>query len=502
MFGKKKQKNMRVPNSVQPPFAAPNQPPAGQFSPPSMPPAQGYAPLPGQNFPGAGQSFPPINPFQAPQNQPFQGTQSFPQGQPVPFAPQPTPEPVPMPALYGARYYKRPTHPLIRLLSFFLAVGAVGFLVYYIYTSFVPQGDQYDTVKKASYGQSYDGQVLIVRDEVVYDDEGVTDIQYDAKEGSHINRTEIVSHVFSSGYSDKERRTLQNYRSQIKLYQIELLNTESTFDQKMDRLVEDVNARAVEVRNIVQGEQGNLVNLEETLEAAINERQNYFREKYAEDQRLSRLYDDETTQLKRIESWKKQNNANVDGIVSFYTDGYEFGLDISAIDSYTPAYIQRLINGQKPDESVSRRGRTDIYRMVKSNDWVALMLIQNTTWNPVQGSVLKLTLKQFSDVTVDAAIDSFARNGSTLLLRLRITSPVEQVLYTRSSKANIGQFADALSVPVRAIYKQDGTQGVVVLVDTKKIFVPCEIIQVQNGVAFIKPQHNNTLYEGQSVLLF
>lgn len=520
LFGKKKQKKAAQ-QTAQNQQNGMVQNPQGGFPPPQISQFPPLQQMPPQNFPQGmpqvfpqGQGFPqgqfpPGNPS-FPQAQGFPNPQPFPQGQGFPFPTVGIPQvqespapPMPGQTQKDARYYrqKKPS-PLFRVLSIVMAIGALAFLASYLYNNFVPQGDQYATVQKATYGQSYEGQVLIIRDESVFDDEGVSDIEYEALEGSVIGRTEIVAQIFSSGYSEKERRTLQNYRSQIKLYQNELLSAEATFDQKMDRLVEDVYARAIEVRNVVLGEQGNLLNLEQSLETAINERQNYFREKYAEDQRLSRLYADESTQLKRIESWKKQANANTDGIVSFYTDGYEFGLELNQIDNYNPSYVARLLNGARPDESVSRRGRTDIYRMVKSNNWAALMLIQNSTWNPTAGTPLKLTLQQFSDVTVDTVIYSFARNGNTLLLRLAVNHPVEQVLYTRSSKAIIGQYADALSVPERAIYKQDGSTGVVVLVDSRKVFVPCEVIHTENGIAFLKPQHNNTLYEGQSVLLF
>lgn len=450
----------------------------------SMPPMQ-----------NAANTAPPFMPQAAIPNSPFAMPAT--PAPPVQHPPMQEPQPMPMP-----RYYKKPTSPWVRLLSVMLMISALGFLSYYVYRMIVPAGDQYATVQKASYGQSYDGQVLIIRDEVVFDDEGITDIEYISKEGSQIGLTELVAHVYTSGYSDRERRALQNFRDQIKRYQIELLTTESTFDQKMNRLVGDVNARALEVRNIVQGEKGNMVNLEKDLAASLQARQDYFREKYAEDQRLSRLYDDETTQLKRIESWKKQNNSNVAGTLSFYTDGYEYGLQIGEIENYSPSYVQRLINGQKPEESAGRRGKSDIYRIVRSNEWYALMIIQNSTWNPVQNSVLDLTLQQFSDISVQATIVSFARTGNQLLLRLRVNSDINPILYTRNSKARIGQYASALAVPNRAIHEQDGTTGVVVVADTKKLFVPCEIIQKQDGLTFIKPQHNNTLFEGQSILLF
>ena len=65
------------------------------------------------------------------------------------------------------------------------------------------------------------------------------------------------------------------------------------------------------------------------LDAAITARQQYLKEKYSTDQRLSRLYDDEQAQVQRITSWTKSYIATQESIVSFYSDGYEYGLNMS-----------------------------------------------------------------------------------------------------------------------------------------------------------------------------
>ncbi len=462
----------------------------------AMPPNQGYP----QGFPQ--QQIPP----QGMPPQGFPPQQMPPQGFP-PQAPGYMPGQDPQFNMGGIQGSPTPNKPqsnntFVKLLSVIVAIGAVFYLLSYAYNVFVPSGTNFASVKSATVGQTYQGDVLIVRDETVYDDEGITNIQYVAAENSHVARSNVVCYVYTSGYSQRERTSLQNYREQIKLYQIELLNNENTFDQKMDRLVADVNTRALEVRSIVQGGSGNMLNLENVLINAIDSRQIYFREKYAEDQRLSRLYDDEITQLKRIESWKKQNHASFDAIVSFYTDGYEYGLTTKNFEEFSPAQVQRMINGEKPEETAARRGRTDIYRMVREGDWYALMLINNSTWNPVQGNTLRLTLEQFSNTTVDATIQSFAKSGNNLLLRLRISSNVQDVMYIRSCRAQIGEYSDAISVPERALFTQNDTLGVVVVRGTEKLFVPVELISKANGEAYIKPQYANTLHIGDTVQLF
>ena len=97
--------------------------------------------------------------------------------------------------------------------------------------------------------------------------------------------------------------------------------------------------RGLEVRSLVQGARGNLINQEiDFAGTVIEQRQNYFRSKYSSDMRLNRLYDDEETQQQRIDSWIKQRAATQESIISFYTDGYEAAL---SPDKYLKAYSRR-----------------------------------------------------------------------------------------------------------------------------------------------------------------
>lgn len=107
---------------------------------------------------------------------------------------------------------------------------------------------------------------------------------------------------------------LQDYRDQINDYQQSLLSSETSYDQRMERLENEVLERGLEVRSLVHGARGNLINQEKILETAITQRQNYFRTKYSTDMRLNRLYDDETTQQQRIESWIKQKVATQEAL--------------------------------------------------------------------------------------------------------------------------------------------------------------------------------------------
>lgn len=357
-------------------------------------------------------------------------------------------------------------------------------------------------IEKDVLGSSYAGDALIVRNETAYDDEGVQNIDYVAQEGSVVYRGDVVCYVYSTGYSTKEMTALQDYRDQIKNYQQTLLKGETAYDQKMTRLENEVVERGLEVRSLVQGARGNLTNQETILKTAITQRQSYFRSKYSSETRLNRLFDDESTQQQRIDSWIKQKVATQESIVSFYTDGFEHALTPAEFEKYTPAQVRSMINGEKPETSTAARGRTDLYRLVKQNNYAVLMLVRDSNWNPVEGTIYKLVLEQFSDTVVDAQVLSFTRSGGELLLRLAVIGDVSDVLYMRTCQAQLGEYVDCLRVPENALYQQNGATGVVVVTQENQVFVPVTVLRTEGGNAYISAIQTGVLTSGQTVRLF
>ena len=393
--------------------------------------------------------------------------------------------------------------PLSRILQAAAIVAVLGVGAVFLLNNMQGSKPTSAVIEMGTLGTIYRGDAMIVRDETVYNDEGVQNIEYVSQEGSLVHRGAVVCYVYSTGYSSKEMTTLQDYRDQIKDYQQTLLAGETAFDQKMDRLKTEVVQRGLEVRSLVQGSRGNLINQESILDTAIDQRQKYFRSKYSSDMRLNRLFDDEETQQQRIDSWIKQYAATQESIISFYTDGYETALTPSKFQTYTPAEVRAMFGGQKPDVGATERGKTDIYRLVKKDNFAVLMLIKDSVWTPVEGTTYKLMLEQFSNTSVDAQVLSYTRASGELLLRLAVMGDVTPVLYMRTCQAELGEYADGLMVPAAALYTQNEQQGVVrINQDGTQVFIPVEVLAKQGDKVFISAIQTGILGTGQTVRLF
>lgn len=396
----------------------------------------------------------------------------------------------------------RPPKKKLNIFQILVIVAALGLAGWYLYVTLAPAASPYAQIQAGTLGARYSGDCLIVRDETPYDAEGVTSVDYEADEGSLVHRGDTICYVYSSGYSTKEMTALQDYRDQIKKYQIQLMDTENTHDAKMAQLESDVLDRAKEFRQMIGGQRGNLLNQEKLLEAAVEARQMYLKKKYATDQRLSRLYDDEQGQLQRIDSWTKQFAAAGEMLVSFYSDGYEYGLTASNYDAFTPAEVRRMFNGQKPEKSTTQKGKSTIYRTIRDGSWYVLFLVKDAQWNPVEGQTYELKLGGFENTLVNATVESFTRSGGELLVRLSVKSSVLPVLYMRTCQAELGDYVQSLMVPSRAIHVQDEMTGVVVVDGTNGLFIPVNILLRDGDDVYISAIQQGLLSEGMTVMLF
>ncbi len=398
----------------------------------------------------------------------------------------------------------KPKRRKFRLKPFHVAVIVVvlAFAGWFLYSQLAPEAARYGTIALGSLSASHSGDCLIVRNEAPYDYEGVMSITYLAEEGSAVERDAQICKVYSSGYSTREMRNLQESRTDIRNYQKELIESETGYDERMARVTNEVMTRVREVRALIGGAHGSLSNQEKLLTAAVEARQVYLKEKYTADQRYSRLYDDERSQSQRIDSWTREQQATSAGIVSFYSDGYEYGLNGTNYTTFEPHEVRAMINGRKPELTTAQKGKTTIYRTVKDGEWYILFLSDDKNWDPVNGQVYNLQMERFDNTLVEAEVVSFTRSGGELLVRLKVTGGVESVLYMRTCDAVLGESLTTLMVSERAIYVQDGMTGVVVVEGQTESFIPVNVVRYEDGNAYFQPVQQGLLFENMTVLLF
>jgi len=469
------------PPVAQPYFAPQGQQGAVQAGIPlsgQNPAAQPFIPVQGQN--GFGQVPPPLASPEAPKTPGQNAYQAPKTGMP------------------------RPGKRKVKTGKVILVVAVLFFCVAVVLRMISPGQVAYGYVEAGNLNGRYTGDAVIVRDETVYAQQGVSQIDYEAEEGALLKRGNSVATIYTSGFSNKEWVTLNNYRTQIKEYHKSLISAATT-DTKLLSLMTKVKDRALEAQQLVQGLQGSLVNQEMLIASSMQERQIYLKQKYPDDQKLSRLYNDENAQLQRISNWSKQYAAHADGLISFYTDGFENALNMNTYGEYSPAQVRSMYKGVIPQTGeTAQRNTVPIYRLVRQNSWMVLMLCNEMEWTPVTGRTYQLLIESFDNTIVSATVESFTRSGGELLVRLKVSDPsaLSNVLYMRSCRVQLGESVNTLKVPSRAIFIQGGSKGVVMSTDMGEYWTGVEVISDDGTDAYIIPQNSGVLYEGLKVRLF
>ena len=453
----------------------------GEGMPPPYSPAQ----------PGGYQAYPPQQPYAQPNEY---AQDAYQPQEPAPF--QNTQMPYRAPRTHN---YNR----INIILGLVIAVLVVVLGAVAISQMFSRKQTRTALVSAGTLGSNYTGDAVLVRNEVMFTQEGISQIDYIATEGTLVHRGEKVCTVYTSGFSNKEWTTLSNFRNQIKEYQKSLLAiTNIETDSQLKRLNSAVLSRALETQQMVQRQAGNLINHETLLTTDIQERSYYLKQKYADDQKLNRLYDDEKTQLQRIETWTKPFAAGDTGIVSFYTDGFERVLNANTYEQFSPSQVRQMYRGVLPESAALGRNEVPVYRIVRQGSYSVLMLCDDPSWTPTVGASYELLLESFDNTRVSATVESVTRSEGELLLRLVIHSEVAPVLYIRSCHVQLSESIYSLTVPVSALTDDSGQIGVVVVQPDGNYFLPVDVISQDAREAHIVPLLNNILSEGSTVLVF
>ena len=384
-----------------------------------------------------------------------------------------------------------------RFFVFLLALLVIAFLI--LRPRLFP-GSKETVIMMANADQRQTVDCVIIRDESVTLAESTARVEYISPENSLVTADTTVANLYATGYSESLLNSLETTRKKIQDYHKQLLA--NIVDSQLQELDQRVNRKAIEFKNLITRQTiGNLKTVASQLETEMVRRQEYLRQNKRGDSKLTKLYDEENTRLSSIQSWRTVSNADRDGVVSFYIDGYETDLTPDSLNALSIAQVRQVLAGERL-ENTRQTLNNGIYRIVNQNRWYVAVLYRGNTWTPMVGQDnYFIQMEGFDDLTYTASVYSVQKENDSTLAIFEVRDPIGPLIYLRRGKAQFSITLTGLSVRVEALYNENGQMGVWVYDVPGGTFVPVEVLSTDGSIAMIQPMVEGALQLGQTVLI-
>ena len=382
-----------------------------------------------------------------------------------------------------------------RFYIFLLAILVIAFLIVRPHLDF---GAREITIEPGSASYSRSTDAVIIRDETVFSSGTIARVEYVAMENTLLSEGDTIAYLYSTGYSESELERLEEVRANIQAYHKTILN--NIVDTDLERLDRIVDMKALELKALVTHQtSGDLLSLTRQLESAMVDRQDYMRANQREDLNLNRLYQSESTRMNSIASWRTEATADAEGVISFYTDGYENALTPDSLEALTPEDIRAVIAGSPLGETSSRQ--TDIYRLVDQDTWYVAILTDGQSWNPVLDQEYYLQFEGFEDLVYTARVTRVQKIDNDVLAVFLVEDPMGPMIYQRSGRVTLNSELSGLSVLSEALADQNGQAGVWLFDVPGGTFVPVDVLSNDGSRALIQPLAEGALEVGDVLLV-
>ena len=384
-----------------------------------------------------------------------------------------------------------------RFYIFLLLLLVIAFL---IARPFLFGGPRVSQIMMANTPQEQTVDCVLIRDEHLIESDSTARVEYIAPENSLVATGDIVANLYTTGYSENLLNNLEATRSKIQEYHKQLLN--NIVDADLNRLDQLVDMMALEFKNLITHQTtGNLKNVTAQLETAMVKRQEYLRQNKRTDNKLTKLYEEENARMSSIQSWRKVVNADRDGVVSFYLDGYEKDLTPATLKSLTIQDIRSALSGAPLATTQSTR-QNGICRIVDQDKWYVAVLIEGNNWTPMVGQDnYYMMMEGFDDLAFNAAVTSVQKDSGVTLAVFEVDNPMGPLIYLRRGRAQFSITLQGLAVRTEALYNDNGQMGVWVYDVPGGTFVPVEVLSTNGNIAMIQPLVDGSLTLGQTVLI-
>lgn len=343
----------------------------------------------------------------------------------------------------------------------------------------------------AEFDNSYD--MLIVRDEVVYEAKNYGKTNYIAVEGQPVKAGDPIVEVYEWGYNDETLSKLLELQKTIMQYQTEVVRAD-VIDDSLNDINSRIDAKATEIQQaIFDNNSMVLLPLERDMEALLDERMTYLRVNTMADNQLSGYYTQESELLTRFAEWRSQLNANENGIVSFYFDGCEALMNKQNIGSFTREALEEVFEGKTIEIPEKDKAYAPLYRVVNGNEWYVVLLSDEKIDEMHMGNNFSIIFEDYLDTQYTGLVYNVSEldQNAGYVYTIMIQDNIGPLLGERRVSARLYGVQEGLSIPKSCVKTMDKVDYVETVDGS---YVPVLVIADKGDTVLVQT------YEGESAL--
>ena len=343
----------------------------------------------------------------------------------------------------------------------------------------------------AEFDASFD--MLVVRDEIVYEGKNYGKTKYVAVEGQRANEGDLIAEVYEWGYNDETLSKLLDLQKKILKYQVDERRA-GIIDEKLTEINTRIDDKAREIQQAVfEDNHAVMLGLERNMESLLKERMEYLKSVTVPDDELRSYYTSEAEMLTLFAQWRSQLVANESGMVSFYFDGCEPLMAKQNIGSFTRAGLEEVFAGKTVETPEKDQAYAPLYRMVNENEWYVVLLSDKRIPEMHVGNSFSIVFDdyletQYTGIVYDVTV---LEQNDGFVYTIMIQDNIGPLLGERRVRARLYGVQEALRIPKSSIMTieradfvetADGEYVPVVVVAQDKDYVLIKNIEGQPGL--------------------
>ena len=295
--------------------------------------------------------------------------------------------------------------------------------------------------------------MLIVRDEVVYEAKNYGRTDFIAEEGAHVDVGDLILQVYERGYNDETLSELLELQKEILNYEIEVSRA-GVIDPDLDDINARIESKVGEIESAVcEGRSEDILGLGRELEALLTERMSYMKSVVVADEELRSKYAEEQALMEIIAGWRIDRVAQEGGIVSFYFDGCESLMTKDNIGSFTKAALEEVASGKTIETAEEDTAYAPLYRVVDENEWYVVMRSDERIPELFRGNIFSIVFNdylesQYTGVVYD--VTELEENDG-FVYTILIQDDIGSLLGERRVIAKVLSVIEGLRVPTACI---------------------------------------------------